>query len=47
MKDRMTMNKEYISPEILIVKFFFDSTILSASVKEPVLEDFDVSDGEW
>ena len=41
------MNKEYISPEILIVKCFFDSTILSASVKEPVLEDLTVSDGEW
>ena len=41
------MNKEYISPEILTVAFSLDSAILSASVKEPVLEDFYVSDGEW
>ena len=41
------MNKEYISPEILIVKFFLNSTILSASVTNPELEDFNVSEGEW
>ena len=41
------MNKEYISPEVETVTFSLDSAILSVSVKEPVLEDFDVSDGEW
>ena len=41
------MNKEYISPEIQTVAFSLDSAILSVSVKEPVLEDFDGSDGEW
>ena len=41
------MNKVYISPEILTVAFSLDSAILSVSVKDPVLEDFTVSDGEW
>ena len=41
------MNKEYISPEIQTVAFSLDSAILSASVKDPVLEDFDVSEGQW
>lgn len=41
------MNKEYISPEIDTVKLLFDSTILSASVTNPELEDFNVSEGEW
>ena len=41
------MNTEYISPEVETVTFFLDSAVLSASVKEPVLEDFNVSDGEW
>lgn len=41
------MNKEYISPKIQTVAFSLDSAILSVSVKDPVLEDFTVSDGEW
>ena len=41
------MNKEYISPEVGVVTFSLESAILSASVKDPVLEDFDVSDGQW
>jgi hypothetical protein len=46
-KNGKTMDNEYISPKIQIVRIFLESAILSASVKEPVLEDFDVSDGEW
>ena len=41
------MNKEYISPKIEILMVLTDSAILSVSVKDPVLEDFTVSDGEW
>ena len=41
------MNKEYISPKIQTVAFSLDSAILSVSVTEPVLEEFDVSDGQW
>lgn len=41
------MNKEYMSPEIEMVTLSLDSAILSASVKDPELEDFYVSDGEW
>ena len=46
-KNGKTMDNEYISLKIQIVRIFLESAILSASVKEPVLEDFDVSDGEW
>ena len=41
------MNKEYISPEIKTVAFFLDSAILSVSEKDPVIEDFYVTDGQW
>ena len=41
------MNKEYRSPDIEMVTLSLDSAILSASVKDPELEDFNVSDGEW
>ena len=41
------MNKEYMSPVIEMVTLSLDSAILSASVKDPELEDFNVSDGEW
>jgi hypothetical protein len=41
------MNKEYMSPDIEMVTLSLDSAILSASVKDPELEDFNVSDGEW
>ena len=40
------MNKEYMSPEIEMVTLSLDSAILSASVKDPELEDFYVRDGE-
>ena len=41
------MNKEYISPKMEILMVLTDSAILSVSVTEPVLEEFDVSDGQW
>ena len=41
------MNKEYISPEMETLMVLSDSAVLSVSVKEPVLEDFNVSEGEW
>lgn len=41
------MNTEYISPEVETVTFFLDSAVLSASVMNPELEDFNVSEGEW
>ena len=46
-KNRETMMKEYISPEMEILMVLSDSAILSVSVAEPVLEDLTVSDGEW
>ena len=46
-KNGKTMDNEYMSPKIQIVRIFLDSAVLSASVKEPVLEDFNVSEGEW
>ena len=36
-----------MSPDIEMVTLSLDSAILSASVKDPELEDFNVSDGEW
>ena len=36
-----------MSPDIEMVTLSLDSAILSASVKDPELEDFYVSDGEW
>jgi len=41
------MMKEYISPEMEILMVLSDSSVLSVSVTEPVLEDLTVSDGEW
>ena len=41
------MDNEYISPKIQIVRIFLDSAVLSASVMNPELEDFNVSDGHW
>ena len=41
------MNKEYISPKIQTVAFSLDSAILSVSEKEPAIEDFYVTDGQW
>ena len=41
------MNKEYISPKFEILMILLDSAVLSVSLMEPELEDFNVSDGEW
>ena len=40
-----SMNNEYIAPKMEITTILYASTILTVS--NPVLEDFDVSDGEW
>lgn len=37
--------KEYIAPVVEIVTVLSDAAILAVS--SPVLEDFEVSDGEW
>ena len=41
------MKKEYISPDMGIVEILAEMPILVASINEPQMEDFDVSDGEW
>ena len=41
------MNKEYISPKMEILMVLTDSAILSVSVKNPAIEDFYVTDGQW
>lgn len=41
------MKKEYIHPGIEMLVFQLDTPILVFSSEDPVIEDFEVSDGEW
>ena len=39
------MKNEYITPQLDVLIILSETAILSVS--EPVMEDFDVSDGSW
>ena len=41
------MKKEYIAPEIKMIAIQLNAPILVFSEESAVIEDFDVSDGEW
>lgn len=41
------VNNIYKTPIIQVVEFDSDGTMMAVSLCMPILEDFDVSDGEW
>lgn len=41
------MKMEYISPSIVMLNFQLETPVLVFSSDNPVIEDFEVSDGEW
>ena len=42
-----SLNNIYITPKIEVVEIDFRGTMMAESLNTPLLEDFDVSDGEW
>lgn len=42
-----SMNNIYSTPIIKEVEIDFHGTMMAVSLGSPILEDFDVSDGEW
>ena len=41
------MKMEYISPRINVLDIQLETPVLAFSTDNPVIEDFEVSDGEW
>ena len=41
------MKMEYISPSVVLLNFQLEAPVLVFSFDNPVIEDFEVSDGEW
>lgn len=42
-----SINNIYKTPAIHVVEIDFHGTMMAVSLGSPILEDFDVSDGEW